>query len=152
MRQRYKDDLVVGLQEAFVYLLSSNSFTMTLFGIVMALSQGSYAISERGLMMLNATCAALLSRALSAATESTNSVTKIKPNTPHSAYHVTRPSVRLTCMYMVRLYEARTDRDELLRNRTNTSIYEAVHKLRPQGRGPKGALGHKCGDERAQGA
>ncbi|GBP12308.1 hypothetical protein EVAR_75751_1 [Eumeta japonica] len=59
-------------------------------------------------------------RALSAATESRNSVTKIKPNTPHSAYRVARPSVRITCMYMVRLYKARTDRDELLRNRTNT--------------------------------
>ncbi|GBP48542.1 hypothetical protein EVAR_38514_1 [Eumeta japonica] len=34
--------------------------------------------------------------ALSAATESRNSVTKIKLNTPHSAYHVARPSVRLT--------------------------------------------------------
>ncbi|GBP85339.1 hypothetical protein EVAR_99425_1 [Eumeta japonica] len=55
-----------------------------------------------------------------AATESRNSVTKIKPNTPHSAYYVTRPSVRLTCVYMVRLSEARTDRDGLLRNRTNT--------------------------------
>ncbi|GBP61121.1 hypothetical protein EVAR_46772_1 [Eumeta japonica] len=38
----------------------------------------------------------LLPRALSAATESRNSVTKIKPNTPHSAYDVVRPSVRLT--------------------------------------------------------
>ncbi|GBP96571.1 hypothetical protein EVAR_72097_1 [Eumeta japonica] len=44
----------------------------------------------------------------------------MKPNSPHSAYHVARPSVRLTGMYMVRLYEARTERDELLRNRTNT--------------------------------
>ncbi|GBP28739.1 hypothetical protein EVAR_19781_1 [Eumeta japonica] len=51
---------------------------------------------------------------LSAATELRNSVTKIKPNTPHSSYHVARPSVLLTCMHMVRLYEARTDRDELL--------------------------------------
>ncbi|GBP79805.1 hypothetical protein EVAR_56861_1 [Eumeta japonica] len=56
----------------------------------------------------------------SAATESRNSATKLKPNTLHSAYHVARPSIRLTCMYMVQLYEARTDRDELLRNRTNT--------------------------------
>ncbi|GBP87351.1 hypothetical protein EVAR_17496_1 [Eumeta japonica] len=50
--------------------------------------------------------------ALSAATRSRNSVTKIIPNTP-PAYHIAQPSVRLTCMYMVRLYEARTDRDEL---------------------------------------
>ncbi|GBP79562.1 hypothetical protein EVAR_52020_1 [Eumeta japonica] len=53
-------------------------------------------------------------RQSTATTESRNSVTKIKPNTPHSAYHVARPSVRLTCMYMARLYEARTDRDDLL--------------------------------------
>ncbi|GBO99205.1 hypothetical protein EVAR_500_1 [Eumeta japonica] len=46
--------------------------------------------------MSTGTIGALLSRALSAATESTNSQTKIKPNTPHSAYHVARPSVRLT--------------------------------------------------------
>ncbi|GBP41003.1 hypothetical protein EVAR_82963_1 [Eumeta japonica] len=26
----------------------------------------------------------------------------MKPNTPHSAYHVARPSVRLTCMYMIK--------------------------------------------------
>ncbi|GBP44442.1 hypothetical protein EVAR_39450_1 [Eumeta japonica] len=29
-------------------------------------------------------------------------------------------------MYMVRLYEARTDRDELLRNRTNTAFQQLV--------------------------
>ncbi|GBP81009.1 hypothetical protein EVAR_68820_1 [Eumeta japonica] len=51
---------------------------------------------------------ALLPWALSATTESRNSVTKIKPNIPHSASHVARLSVRLTCMHMVRLYEART--------------------------------------------
>ncbi|GBP18392.1 hypothetical protein EVAR_14785_1 [Eumeta japonica] len=41
-----------------------------------------------------------MTRALSAATESRNSLTKIKPNTPHSAYHVARSSVRLTCVPM----------------------------------------------------
>ncbi|GBP55640.1 hypothetical protein EVAR_97848_1 [Eumeta japonica] len=41
----------------------------------------------------------LLSRALSAAIESRNSVTKIKPNTPHSGYRVARPSGRLTYVY-----------------------------------------------------
>ncbi|GBP12394.1 V-type proton ATPase subunit d [Eumeta japonica] len=61
-----------------------------------------------------------LSRALSTVTESRNSVTKVKLNTPHYAYDVARPNVRLTCLYMVRLYEARMDRDEPLQNRTNT--------------------------------
>ncbi|GBP43632.1 hypothetical protein EVAR_32198_1 [Eumeta japonica] len=73
----------------------------------------------------------LLSRALSAVTESRNSVTKIKPNTPHSAYHVARPSVRLTRIYMVRLYEARTNRDELLRNRANTNANPVTSRGSP---------------------
>ncbi|GBP17406.1 hypothetical protein EVAR_8766_1 [Eumeta japonica] len=33
----------------------------------------------------------------------------MKPNTPHSAYHVARPSVCLTCMYM---YLAATDAND----------------------------------------
>ncbi|GBP28448.1 hypothetical protein EVAR_93395_1 [Eumeta japonica] len=74
------------------------------------------------LMVILSWALMVLSWVLSAATESRNSVTKIKPNTPHTAYHVARPSVRLTCMYMVRLYEARTDRDELLRNLTDTRL------------------------------
>ncbi|GBP41541.1 hypothetical protein EVAR_20347_1 [Eumeta japonica] len=40
---------------------------------------------------------------MSAATESKNSVTKIKPNTPNSAYHVARPGVRLPCFQKSKL-------------------------------------------------
>ncbi|GBP61601.1 hypothetical protein EVAR_27488_1 [Eumeta japonica] len=79
----------------------------------------------------------LLSRTLSTAIESRNSVTKIKPNTLHSAYHLARPSVRLTCMYMVRVYEARTDRDELLQNRTITLSHPCVRPCEHQKNGER---------------
>ncbi|GBP14433.1 Small integral membrane protein 14 [Eumeta japonica] len=101
---------------------SANNFLMMF--MMMAVAMAMYAMRPRRRRQIEAAKPAqrdsqLLSRALSAATKSRNSITKIKPNAPYFAYHVARPSIRLMCMYMVRLYEARTDRDKLLRNQMN---------------------------------
>ncbi|GBP05632.1 hypothetical protein EVAR_3094_1 [Eumeta japonica] len=66
----------------------------------------------------------LLSRALIVATKSRNSVTKIKPNTLHSAYHVARPSVSLTCS-IFELNEYRFPRRHFVYERVRTRLRAA---------------------------